>query len=100
MIKRWFADSILLKTIIKNATWLLGGRVITGLTSLVYLSIVTSSSWCYRLRHTDSHSNLHSNNYRFNYFSIFSGGDSLRNYLSGTKKSSCFTKTAKVYYLT
>ncbi|WP_199332683.1 lipopolysaccharide biosynthesis protein [Anabaena catenula] len=41
MIKRWFTDSILLKIIIKNATWLLGGRVITGLTSLVYLGIVT-----------------------------------------------------------
>ncbi|MCC5644392.1 oligosaccharide flippase family protein [Nostoc sp. CHAB 5824] len=41
MIKRWFADSIFLSRIMKNATWLLGGRVITGLSSLVYLSIVT-----------------------------------------------------------
>jgi O-antigen/teichoic acid export membrane protein len=41
MIKRWFTDSILLKIIVKNATFLLGGRVITGITSLVYLGIVT-----------------------------------------------------------
>jgi O-antigen/teichoic acid export membrane protein len=40
-MKRWLADSIFLSQIIKNATWLLGGRVMTGLTSLVYLSIVT-----------------------------------------------------------
>ncbi|MFN6571720.1 oligosaccharide flippase family protein [Dendronalium sp. ChiSLP03b] len=41
MIKRWLADSIFLTTVIKNATWLLGGRVMTGFASLVYLSIVT-----------------------------------------------------------
>ncbi|WP_231510335.1 lipopolysaccharide biosynthesis protein [Fischerella sp. PCC 9605] len=41
MIKRWLANSIFLRRIIKNVTWLLGGRVITGLTSLVYLSTVT-----------------------------------------------------------
>ncbi len=31
----------MLRKIIKNGSWLFGGRVITGLTSLVYLSIVT-----------------------------------------------------------
>ncbi|MFN6517156.1 MAG: lipopolysaccharide biosynthesis protein [Nostoc sp. CreGUA01] len=41
MMKRWLADSIFLKKIIKNATWLLGGRVMTGLSSLVYLSVIT-----------------------------------------------------------
>ncbi|MDZ8026298.1 MAG: lipopolysaccharide biosynthesis protein [Nostoc sp. DedQUE11] len=41
MMKRWLADSIFLRRIIKNATWLLGGRVMTGLSSLVYLSVVT-----------------------------------------------------------
>ncbi|MEH2206922.1 MAG: oligosaccharide flippase family protein [Nostoc sp.] len=41
MMKRWFADSIFLSRIMKNATWLLGGRVMTGISSLVYLSIVT-----------------------------------------------------------
>jgi O-antigen/teichoic acid export membrane protein len=41
MMKQWFADNIFLKKIIKNASWLLGGRVMTGLTSLVYLSVVT-----------------------------------------------------------
>ncbi|WP_445638631.1 lipopolysaccharide biosynthesis protein [Nostoc sp. DSM 114161] len=40
-MKRWLSDSIFLNKIIKNASWLLGGRVMTGLTSLVYLSVVT-----------------------------------------------------------
>ncbi|MEH1944218.1 MAG: oligosaccharide flippase family protein [Nostoc sp.] len=41
MIKRLLANSTFFRKILKNASWLLGGRVITGFTSLVYLSLAT-----------------------------------------------------------
>lgn len=40
MIKQWFGDHIL-RRMLKNTSFLLVGRVITGLTGLIYLSIVT-----------------------------------------------------------
>ncbi|MBW4613604.1 MAG: oligosaccharide flippase family protein [Desmonostoc vinosum HA7617-LM4] len=40
-MKQLLADSIFLNKVMRNATWLLGGRVTTGLTSLIYLSVVT-----------------------------------------------------------
>jgi O-antigen/teichoic acid export membrane protein len=41
MIKKALANNIFLRKILQNASWLLGGRVTTGLTSLLYLSFVT-----------------------------------------------------------
>ncbi len=41
MIKRSLVNGVFLQKIVKNASWLLGGRVITGLTSLIYLSLAT-----------------------------------------------------------
>lgn len=41
MIKRILTNNIFLRKILKNASWLLGGRVMTGLSSLLYLSLVT-----------------------------------------------------------
>lgn len=40
MIKRWLADRIF-RRMLKNISWLLLGRVITGLAGLVYLSLIT-----------------------------------------------------------
>lgn len=42
MIKGWFAD-LSLRRILKNTSWLLIGRIITGLTGLVYLGVATHS---------------------------------------------------------
>ncbi|NES85482.1 MAG: oligosaccharide flippase family protein [Moorea sp. SIO2B7] len=39
-MKQWFADRIL-RRMLKNISWLLSGRVVTGLTGFIYLSIVT-----------------------------------------------------------
>ena len=42
ILKRWFADHIF-QRILKNTSWLLVGRVITGATGLGYLSLATHS---------------------------------------------------------